>query len=74
MLCEKGLTLPNDKVLDWSKLKALAYNKISVTQKLKIVFGRVESIAGKGESAGYQHFLPFPQCFLKTSLRVLIVW
>ena len=23
-----------------------------------------ENIAGKGENAGYQHFLLFPQCFL----------
>ena len=25
----------------------------------------VENIAGKGENAGYQHFLIFPQCFQK---------
>ena len=24
---------------------------------------RVENIVGKGENAGYQHFLLFPQCF-----------
>ena len=23
-----------------------------------------ENIVGKGENAGYQHFLLFPQCFL----------
>ena len=38
-----------------------------VTEKLKFVFGRVENIVGKGENAGYQHFLVFPQCFLKVS-------
>ena len=27
---------------------------------------RVENIVGKGENAGYQHFLPFPQGFQKT--------
>ena len=27
--------------------------------------GRVENIVGKGENAGYQHFLLFPQCFQK---------
>ena len=26
----------------------------------------VENIVGKGENAGYQHFLFFPQCFQKT--------
>ena len=28
---------------------------------------RVENTAGKGENAGYQHFLLFPQCFPKPS-------
>ena len=31
------------------------------------VFDRVENIVGKGENAGYQHFLLFPQCFGKVS-------
>ena len=40
-------------------------------------FDRVENTVGKGENAGYQHFLLFPQCFLKPSslgsLKVEIV-
>ena len=32
-------------------------------QKLKFVLGRVENIEGKGENAGYQHFLLVPPCF-----------
>ena len=40
--------------------------------------GLVENIAGKGENAGYQHFLLFPLCFQKASysglLKVGIVW
>ena len=28
----------------------------------------VENIVEKGENAGYQHFLLFPQCFKKASL------
>ena len=39
------------------QLKAFAEDEINVTQKLKFVFGRVENIVGKGENAGYQHFL-----------------
>ena len=31
------------------------------------VCDRVENIVGKGENAGYQHFLLFPQCFQTTS-------
>ena len=66
------------KILDWSKLIALADNKLNVTEKLQFVLGRVENIAGKGENAGYQHFLLFPQCFQKCpfsrSLKVWILW
>ena len=36
---------------------------------------RVENIVGKGEKAGYQHFLLFPQCFPESSsLGLLKVW
>ena len=44
---------PNDKFLDWSKLKALADDKINVTEKLKFIYGRVGNIVGKGENGGY---------------------
>ena len=50
-------SLPNDKILDQSKLKAFADDKIILTKKFKFVLGRVENIVGKGENAGYQHFL-----------------
>ena len=57
-------SLPNNKILDWSRLKAYADNNLNVHQKLNFVLGRVENIVGKGENAGYQHFLLFP-CFQK---------
>ena len=38
-----------------------------MTEILKFVLGRVENIVGKGENAGYKHFLLFPQCFQKAS-------
>ena len=60
-------SLPNDKYLEWSKFKALAGNKLNVTQKQKFCLGWVENIVGKGENAGYQHFLLFPLCFQKAS-------
>ena len=48
------------------------------TEKMKFVEGSVENIVGKGENAGYQHFLNFPQCFQRAffsgSLKVGIVW
>ena len=53
---EKGFnSLPLDKFLDCSKLKALADDKINVT-KFKFGLGRVENIMGKGENAGYNVF------------------
>ena len=71
-------SLPSDKILDQFKLKAFADDKINVTQKLKFAFGKVENIVGKGENAGYQHFLHFRQCFQKAtfsgSFKVGIVW
>ena len=70
-------SLPNDKFLDWAKLKVFADDKINMTEKLKLVLGWAENIVGKGENAGYQHFLLFPQCFQKPSytgsLKVVIV-
>ena len=70
--------MPNDKILDWSKFKAIADDKIKVTEKLKIFLACVENIVGKGENACYQHFLVFPQCFPKASsagsFKVVIVW
>ena len=52
------ISLPNDNIFDWSKLKAFADDKIYVTEKLKLDLGRVVNIVGKGENAGYlQHYL-----------------
>ena len=59
--------LPNNKFLDWSKFKELADNKINVIEKLKFILGMIENIVGKGENAGYQHFLLFQQFFQKAS-------
>ena len=39
--------LPNNKFLHWSKLKAFADNKINMSEKLKLCFGRVENIVRK---------------------------
>ena len=70
--------LPNNKILDQSNLKDSADDKIDLTWNLNYVLGRIENIVGKGENAGYQHFLLFTQCFRKApfqeSLKVQIVW
>ena len=64
-----GASLQNNKILDLSKFKAYADDKIlvNVIEKLNLDFRRVENIVGKRENVGYQHFLLFLQCCLKAS-------
>ena len=50
-------SLANNRILDWSKLKAFADDKINVNENLKVGLERVENIEGKGENAGNQQFL-----------------
>ena len=45
-------SLPDDKILDLSELRAFADDKINVLQKLKFVLVRDENIMGKGENVG----------------------
>ena len=59
-------SFPNDKILAWSKLKAYADDKTGVVKIMISLLDRVENTGGKGENAGNQHFLLFPQCFQKT--------
>ena len=58
---------PNNKIFYVTISKAFTDDKINVAQIMIPVFDRVENIVGKGENAGYQHFLLFPQCFQKAS-------
>ena len=71
-------SLPNKKILNQSKFKAFADNKITDSKTEICVGGKKENIVGKGENAGYQHFLFFPKSFQKFSfpevLKVGIVW
>ena len=68
--------LLNDKF--WMKLKAFADGTFNLVRMLISLLDRVANTVGKGENAGYQHFLLFPQCFPKPSslgsLKVGIVW
>ena len=63
-------SLPNDKFLDWFKLKAFADDKIKGREKLKFDLGRVENIVG--ENAVYYHFLLFSTMFSKGFLYTVI--
>ena len=52
-----------------TKLKAFAEDKFSVAKMMISVRDRVENTVRKGENAGYQHFLLFPQCFQKATFE-----
>ena len=49
-------SLPNNKISDQSQLKDFAENKINVSQKLKIFWGKEENIVGRGENVGFFSF------------------
>ena len=54
-------SLPNDKILALTKLKAFADNKFDVAKFMISVFDRLENIVANREN--YQQFLLFLQCF-----------
>ena len=55
--------LPDDKILDWSKLKQIADHILKCIKSGKQVPYRVENIVIKGEIACYKQLLFFSQCF-----------
>ena len=55
--------LTHDKILDEIKWKAFLDDKLNNKTDIS-VFDKIENIVGKGENAGYQHFL-FPSMFSK---------
>ena len=52
-LCGNGLsyTLPNDKILDVTKMKAFADDKLIIARMMNFLFDRVENPVGKRENA-----------------------
>ena len=78
-MSKTGLTLyQTTKFWTVTKLKGFADDKLNVAKMASSLFDRAENTLGKGENAGYQHFLLFPLCFPKLStsgsLKVGIVW
>ena len=53
--CSEELTLyhTNDNILNRTKFKAFADDKLNVAKIMISVFDRVENIVGKGENAGF---------------------
>ena len=52
--------LPDDKILDWSKLKQSADHNFKFDENIRKFFKRVENTVGKGEISRYEQFLFFP--------------
>ena len=69
------IPFPLDKMVALYKLKAIADSNLNVVHDISIQ--REENIVGKGENAGYHHFLLSQKSFLKSfsmvSLKVGIV-
>ena len=59
-------SLPNDKFLDWSKLKGFADDKINAAEKFEFVLQREENIVGKRRKCWLPAFSPFPTMFSKS--------
>ena len=62
--------VPNDKCMELTKFKEVTDSKFSVHIFMISVCYRKENIVEKGENAGYQHFLFYPQCFTDVLLPV----
>ena len=60
--------LPKDKILDVTRLKAFADDKLKIVKMMTSLYNRVDNTVGKGENAD------FPKPFSLGSLKVGIVW
>ena len=58
--------LPDDTILDWSKLKQLADDNFRFDESSRKFSEQVEITVGKGEIARYEQFLLFAQCFKRS--------
>ena len=57
--------VPKRQILDPSKLKEFSDDNSNFDEKDKKLSKRVENTVGKGETAHYEQFILFPQCFQK---------
>ena len=57
--------LPNDKILTFIKLKAIADDKFIVAKMMISVFDRMENTVGKMRKCNLQAFSPYPTMFSK---------
>ena len=58
-------SLPNSKILDWSKLNAFADTKTNMIETMKFFLEKIENNVGNGEKCWLPTFSPFPKMFSK---------
>ena len=70
--------LPDNKILDWSKLRQSADDNSKFDENSRKFSKWVENTVGKGEIARKEQFLLYPQCFQKACFpgasKGVIVW
>ena len=66
--------LPDDIILDRSKLKQSADDNFKFDKKSRKFSKRVGNNMGKGEIAHYEQISPFPTLFSKGASKGVIVW
>ena len=57
--------LPKQQNFDLNQIESICRRQFTVARMMISILDRAENIVGKGENAGYQHFLLFPQFFRK---------
>ena len=60
VLVERVNSVPNDNILDWANLNGIADDKINLTQKLKICFGKERKHYGEKEKMLVTSIFSFP--------------
>ena len=58
----------NDKLLDWSNIKAFADEKNNLDSVNELCVGKGRNIVGIGGNAGYRHFSLFSHSICKSCL------
>ena len=61
--------LANNKIFDMTKFKAFADDILKVAKITISPFENVENTVGKGENAGYQHFVLINSVFISLLLQ-----
>ena len=54
-------SLPDNKILHWTKLKVFAVDKLHVSRIFGFAIDMVDNIMRKGENAGYGRVFLFPK-------------